>query len=186
MISTDGAVKKEVFGPSESAGWGSFLPDERSIIITEKQNGVYRTYLFDTTTEERKKIMDGSNGADWYLNSYSSPDGGRLLVRLAYQEPCCHTTLYVMDIDGSRRMLLADYAPWQVTGSFTADEQYIVFDSNREGTRSIYVADADGRNIRKLVDGRNPHVASGKPGGMYIRSTPYPTATPTTAAETAE
>jgi TolB protein len=133
----------------------------------------------------QQKIVDSSEGADWYVNGYFSPDSQQLIIRLGYEDPCCHATLYVMKADGSRRVVLADYAKWQVTGSFTADGQHLIFDSNRDGQRAIYVANADGSDIRKLVHGYNPHVASGRPGVMWARSTPYPTptSTPSTAAE---
>jgi Tol biopolymer transport system component/tRNA A-37 threonylcarbamoyl transferase component Bud32 len=182
LISPDGAQKREVLGPSEYASWDSHSPDEQSIIVTDKRHGAYRLHLVSADGEQQQQIMDGSDGADWYLNSYFSPDGQRLLVRLGYQDPCCYTTLYVMNVDGSQRMILADYANWQVTGSFTSDGQHIVFDSNRDGGRTIYVANGDGSNVRKLVHGYNPYLASGRPGTMYIRVTPYPTPTPTTAS----
>ncbi|MBN1217849.1 MAG: protein kinase [Anaerolineae bacterium] len=181
LISPDGAQKQEVLGPSQYASWSSLAPDEQTVIIIDKRRDAYRLHLVNINGQQLQQIMDGSNGADWYLNGYFSPDGERLLVRLGYKDPCCYTTFYVMNVDGSQRLLLADYTPGQVTGSFTADGQTLVFDSNRDGGHAIYVANADGSNIRKLVDGYNPIVASGQPGTMSIQSTPYPTATPTTA-----
>ncbi|MBN1995747.1 MAG: protein kinase [Anaerolineae bacterium] len=183
LISPDGAQQKEVLGPSEYTSWGGSSPDEQWLLAYDKRNQIYQVYLVGAGGTLQQKIVDTSEGADWDATGYFSPDSRRLLIRLGYKEPCCHTTLYVMNADGSQRALLADYAPWQVTGSFTADGQSIIFDSNRDGKQAIYVAEADGSNVRQLVTGYHPQVASGQPGSMYVRATPNPTATPTTASQ---
>jgi hypothetical protein len=55
----------------------------------------------------------------------------------------------------------------------------IVYDSNHDGGQAIYVADADGGQPRKLVEGFEPLVAGGYPALMYVpRPLPRPTATP--------
>ncbi len=39
---------------------------------------------------------------------------------------------------------------WDKHPSFSPDSQKIVFWSNREGTKQIYVMDANGRNLKKI------------------------------------
>ncbi|MFC1976028.1 protein kinase [Chloroflexota bacterium] len=186
LISVDGAQQIEVLGPSDRTGWSTFSPDEQQVLAYDQNNEFYQMYIVGAKGTLQQKIVDSSEKADWYVNGYFSPDNQQLVIRLGYEDPCCYATLYVMNTDGSQRVVLADYAKWQVTGSFTSDGRHLIFDSNRDGKRAIYVANPDGSDIRQLVHGYNPHVASGWPDVMWERATPSPTPTPTTASKTAE
>jgi hypothetical protein len=83
-----------------------------------------------------------------------------------------------MDVDGGQRVELARGADWAVNASFTLDSQHVVYDSNRDGGRDVYVVGADGSGIRKLAAGVEPVVASGQPAGMLLPA-PLPAPTPT-------
>jgi dipeptidyl aminopeptidase/acylaminoacyl peptidase len=181
VISADGAQQREVLGPGEAVGRPSFSPDEQWAVVYAQREGSYRLYVVSADGAQQREIVSTDEGADWYANGYFSPDGQRLLVRLGDKDPCCRSSLYVVAADGSQRMELTRHADWELSASFTSDGQHIVFDSNLEGGRAIYVADTDGRNVRKLIEGGyHPLVASGRPVSMWAHSTPTPTPIPTT------
>jgi len=163
----------------------SFSPDETWVGAEVKQGGLYRIQLFSIDGAQQKEIVGPGEGADWYASVDFSPDGRRLLVRLGYRETGT-TDLYVMNVDGGQRVELVHRADWPVSAAFTPDGESIIFDSNRDGGRTVYVSGADGSQPQKLIDGFKPMVAGGRPAVMYSpRPMPRSTATPvpTTQAE---
>jgi Tol biopolymer transport system component/tRNA A-37 threonylcarbamoyl transferase component Bud32 len=182
FISADGVQQRVVLDPGENVDWSSFSPDEQWAVVDVQREGLYHLYIVSADGARQREILGPAEGADWYADGYFSPDSQRLLVRLGHQDPCCRSSLYVVAADGSQRVELARDADWELSASFTSDGQYIVFDSNREGERAIYVADADGSNVRRLTKGYSPFVASGRPGAMWAHPTPYPTSTPAPAS----
>jgi Tol biopolymer transport system component/predicted Ser/Thr protein kinase len=161
----------------------SFSPDEAWIAAEVRQEDFYRLYLISADGAQQREIVGPGEGADWQAIGYFSPDGERLLVRLGYKDTR-DTDLYLMNVDGGQRVTLAQNADWAATGAFTSDGRLFVFDSNRDGGRAVYVAQADGSAPRKLVEGYGPVIAAGQPARMYVpRPLPRPTFTPTPAPE---
>jgi Tol biopolymer transport system component len=162
----------------------SFSPDEAWIAAEVERAGFYQIYLLAVDGAQQKEIVGPGEGADWYASADFSPDGRRLLVRLGYREGET-TDLYVMNADGGQRVALVRRAGWPVSGAFTPDGASIVFGTDADGGRSLYLAEADGSRPRKLVDGFEPVVAGGSPPRMYLpRPLPAPTRTPAPTAET--
>jgi Tol biopolymer transport system component len=162
----------------------SFSPDEKWIAAEIKRAGLYHIHLFSADGTQRKEIVGPGEGADWYASVDFSPDGERLLIRLGYRQDEA-TDLYVMNTDGGQRVELVHQASWPVSAAFTADGESVVFGSNRDGGRRIFVADTDGSQLRELAEGFAPVVASGRPPVMYSpRPLPPPTATPAPTAQT--
>ena len=60
-----------------------------------------------------------------------------------------------MDIDGKNQQRLTNNASDDWSPSWSPDGKRIVFSSERDGDREIYVMDADGGNPQNLTN--NPH-----------------------------
>jgi hypothetical protein len=61
--------------------------------------------------------------------------------------------LYLVDLtSGAEPQVLSSETQWRPGFAFSPDSQEILFESNREGGRSLYLANANGANIRRIVE----------------------------------
>lgn len=59
--------------------------------------------------------------------------------------------IYVVNIDGGNEQMLTSGTDWSLQPSWSPDGSRIAFTSNRDGTFGIYVMNADGSNVRKIM-----------------------------------
>ena len=99
------------------------------------------------SSDGAKSITSGghSGGPSW------SPDGK--IVYFNYPRSKEPSNVWIVGVDGSNlKELTSDTAGANFNPRVTADNRYIVFDSNRTGTTQIWKMDIDGNNPKQLTN----------------------------------
>src|SRR5947209_9586426 len=164
------------------AGEGYFSPDGRQIIFQaeEKDSGnpFYQIFVMDLETGRYRRV---SPGVGKTTCSYFRPDGKKIIFASSHLDPDAKKHYAVeyqqreedrrtgkrrrykwdfdpyMDIfeanpDGTGLKRLTDTKGYDAEGSYSPDGKQIVFCSERDGNRELYIMDADGNNVRKLTN----------------------------------
>lgn len=164
------------------AGEGYFSPDGKRIVFQaeEKSSGnpFYQIFIQDLDTGSYRRV---SPGVGKTTCSYFSPDGSKLLFASTHLDPDAtklyaleyrqreedrkagirrrykwdfdaHMDLFLANPDGSGMKRLTSTKGYDAEGSFSPDGKRIVFCSERDGNRELYVMDSDGGNVRKLTN----------------------------------
>ncbi len=137
-------------------------------------------YVMDVDGNNRWQLTDGS-GDDWLPAWSPAPPGGGTggaqIVFVSRRDG--NPEIYIMDADGSHQRRLTNnmgedtYPAWSPAppGSGTGGAQ-ISFFSEREGSRDLYLMNADGSNVRQLThDNASVWVSAWSPDGTQIAFT---------------
>jgi serine/threonine protein kinase/Tol biopolymer transport system component len=151
----DGGSVTEIEEASPAAEWLGFSADGAWALAAVLRDGYYHVYRVSADGTQVQTVVTARQSADWYADAFFSTDNEQLLVRLGHSSPQRHS-MYLVNLRNSRWTELVRDAEWQPTAAFTADGQYLVFESNRRGGRAIYVADLERGTTRWLADGFAP------------------------------
>ena len=128
-------------------------PDGRSIAFSSNRDGKYEIYVMDADGSNVKRLTN--NIAD-DVNPMWSPDGRRILFD---SERDGNREVYVMDAGGGNQIRLTRSNAVDSTATWSPDGNLIAFASNRDTgppynpyNLDIYVMNADGSNVRRIVD----------------------------------
>ena len=128
-------------------------PDGRRIVFSSNREGKNEIYVMDADGSNVKRLT--SNLAD-DVNAMWSPDGNRILFD---SDRDGNREIYVMDADGGNQIRLTRDNAVDTTATWSPDESLIAFASNRDTgppynpyNLDIYVMNADGSNVRRIVD----------------------------------
>ncbi|MEW6752625.1 MAG: hypothetical protein AB1505_16820 [Candidatus Latescibacterota bacterium] len=92
-----------------------------------------------------------------------SPDGRRIAYTSG--DVMTNIDIYVMNEDGTGATRLTDHPERDQRPAWSPDGRQIAFESQRDGDVAIWVMEADGSGVRKLVQGREP---SWSPDGRTV------------------
>jgi len=157
---------------------GRFSADGSRLILRVEQNDNWAVSVLSADGAQKVDLITHAEQFNWYADGYFAPDGEHVLVHAGQEDPY-RSGMYLFKADGSERVELARAADWQLQAAFTADSQQIIFDSNRDGDRAIFAANADGSEIRRVTAGYGPGLVNGEPSGMVSHPTRKPSPTPT-------
>ena len=163
VISIDGTKQRHVAGPSPTAAWLGYSPDGQWVLARADQNRQHYLFLVSVDGTTRRELVGADANADAGLTAVFSPDGSSVLVRLDYSSPP-RSSLRLLSLDGTRQVLLSNEVQSGTTADYTPDGDYIVFDTRQGETGHIYVADANGENVKELAEGFAPLVARSERG----------------------
>jgi Tol biopolymer transport system component/DNA-binding winged helix-turn-helix (wHTH) protein len=128
-------------------------PDGRRIAFSSNRDGKHEIYVMDADGSNVKRLTN--NLAD-DVNPIWSPDGHKLLFD---SERDGNREIYVMDADGGNQTRLTRNNAADTTSTWSPDGSTIAFASNRDTgppynpyNLDIYVMNADGSNVRRIVD----------------------------------
>jgi Tol biopolymer transport system component/DNA-binding winged helix-turn-helix (wHTH) protein len=128
-------------------------PDGRRIAFSSNRDGKNEIYVMDADGSNVRRLTN--NLAD-DVNPIWSPDGHRLIFD---SERDGNREIYVMDADGGNQIRLTRNNAADTTATSSPDGSLIAFASNRDTgppynpyNLDIYVMNADGSNVRRIVD----------------------------------
>ena len=155
----DGEIRR-LTNDLESYFWLSLSADGR-MLVTRQQKIISHLWLVtDDDVKKAKQLTRGDRSFDGYAGLAWTPDGKIVFSAFAGN----NTDLYSMNPDGSDRVQLTAYAGQDNTDpTVSQDGRYIVFASNRTGTRQIWRMDSDGRNQKQLTFATEPKESSQYP-----------------------
>jgi Tol biopolymer transport system component len=128
-------------------------------LVTRQQKLTSRLWLLpDGDMKRARQLTFGERGFDGYSGLAWTPDGRIIFSAFTYNA----TDLYSMNPDGSGRVRLTANAGQDNDHPMVSnDGRYIVFTSNRGGSRQIWRMDIDGRNQKQLTFGGGQHESAG-------------------------
>jgi TolB protein len=139
-------------------------------LVTRQQKIVSHLWLLpDGDLNKARQLTFGERSFDGYAGIAWSPDGKIVFSSFAGNV----TDLYSMNPDGSNRVRLTANAGLDNSNpSVSHDGRFIVFTSNRSGSRQIWRMDNDGRNQKQLTFGAeqkdSAQFAALSPDGMEV------------------
>jgi Tol biopolymer transport system component/DNA-binding winged helix-turn-helix (wHTH) protein len=145
----DGAVRR-LTNDLDGYFWISLSGDGRKL-VTRRQRLITNLWLLpDGDVRKIRQLTFGERGFDGYKGLAWAPDGRIVFSAFANN----FTDLYSMRPDGTDRVqLTANAGQDNVHPAVTTDGRYLVFTSNRAGSRQIWGMDIDGRNQKQLTFG---------------------------------
>ncbi len=131
----------------------AWSPDGSRIVFWSNRDGTKQIYVIDADGSNVKRLTN--NFAD-DVNPSWSPDGRRILFD---SERDGNKEVYVMDADGGNQIRLTRNNAVDTTATWSPVGGLIAFASNRDTgppynpyNLDIYVMNADGSNVRRIVD----------------------------------
>jgi TolB protein len=82
-----------------------------------------------------------------------SPDGTMLVFRSVGCDGCGISELYTMNADGTNRVQVTNVAGFEAAPRWSPDGTRVAYDADRNGSRGIYVKNADGTGAEVKVSG---------------------------------
>jgi len=95
-----------------------------------------------------------------------SPDGTKIAFEARVDDRA--SDIYVMDADGSNIRRLTDHWAVDRRPAWSPDGRYIVFDTERAGSREIYIMESHGNNKTNLTERTHDANPVWSPDGQYI------------------
>lgn len=134
-----------------SSGVYQLVTADGRMLVARQQSIVSHLWaLPDGDVKKARQLTFGGRNFDGYVGLAWTPDD-----RIIFSARSDHVTdLYSMNADGGNRVQLTENAG--LDNSFpvvSADGRYIIFISNRSGTRQIWRMNSDGRNPKQLTFG---------------------------------
>jgi acetyl esterase/lipase len=143
----DGHVRRLTGAPGGS-GCASWFPDGTRLVFHSGRDGQSELYALSLEGGELERLT--SSAAHEFCPAVS-PDGRRLVFQRRAGAVHEHIDLFVMDLDAATLLKLTDHFANDRYASWSPDGMWIAFASTRGGNSDIYVARADGTELRRLT-----------------------------------
>ena len=125
----------------------------------------YNLYIMDADGSDQRRLTS-LPGAEWHASW--SPDG-RSLVFTAGDAGYASMGIYTLSLEGGEPQPLLVDAFENDAADWSPDGAQLAFSSNREGNRDIFVINADGSGMRKVVDtGLDDYFPDWSPDGSQL------------------
>jgi TolB protein len=138
-------------------------PDSQRIVFTSNREGSFKIYIMDRNGENLRQLMRNSNteeyGAVWAPNrntiAYVSTGGAK-----------DETDIFTLNVDSPRtKPINITKSPHHDTSPvWSPDGTQILFVSDRDSNKELYIMNSDGSNVRRVT-----HAAEPKDNPSWLR-----------------
>ncbi len=144
-----------------------FSPNSQEITFMSYAEGQPRVFLMNLETGQRQVV---GNFPGMTFAPRFSPDGQRIVMSL---QEGGGSSIFEMDLRSRQQRRITSVPGAIDTGpSYAPDGGRIVFESDREGTQQLYVANSDGSGVRRISFGTGRYSTPvWSPRGDYIAFT---------------
>lgn len=144
IMNADGSGRRQLTNLPSTAFYPSLSPNGQTVYFSSNQSGTFEIYSIDINGNGLKRL---TNSIGSLYAPELSPDGERIIFTSN------GNGLWVMNPDGSnpRAITFKD----DIDPTWSPDGSMIAFASSRSGTRQLYVANANGKNVEQVTDLNN-------------------------------
>ena len=104
-----------------------------------------RVYIFDIETGKQEIV--GEFPGMTFAPRFSA-DGNKIVM--SYTDPNIgNSEIYILDLKLEFQKNYWQFSNWCFC-SFSPDDNYIVFNSDRSGRRHLYISDSNGKNVKRI------------------------------------
>jgi len=131
-------------------------PDGRTLVVaSERESESGQLFLMDADGSNVRRLTFSAEGGLRVTDDYPhwSPDGRRIVFqRTTATEERVDADVWLIDAETEEESQLTDTPEaWDSTPAFTADGSGVMFESNREGSFSIYRLDLETMEVTRLT-----------------------------------
>jgi Tol biopolymer transport system component len=127
-------------------------PDSSRIVFNSNRDGDHDIYIMNADGFQLRQITTNSGISDYY--AVWSPDGQRIAYVSNVGEGT-NTDVYLIDLQGvlsADPINLTNHPSRDTDPAWSPDGTELLFTSDRDGNRDIYVMNSDGTSVRKITD----------------------------------
>ena len=124
----------------------AFSPDGRHIAFMSQRAGGFEIFVMNADGSDQKQLTHFTEQGWGALAPTWSPDG----KRIAFSTRIPPINIYVINADGTGATKVSDEGGG-ANPAWSPDGRQIAFNSRRSGKPQVYVMDADGKNLRRLI-----------------------------------
>ena len=125
----------------------TWAPNGRAFAFVSNRDGNYEIYVMERSETVPRRL---TNHPRLDSDPAWSPDGNWIAFRSQRHRPA-NSDIYKIDINGENLQQLTDDGEYNSSPAWSPDGKQIVFHSMRRGTSSLYVMNADGTRIRRVM-----------------------------------
>lgn len=177
VINADGSELVRLTDDSDAESSPAWSPDATKVVFAV-HHGLRELYLLDLVTGERRRLTDtpriNESFPAWHpegeIIAYSAQHFGRRRRVAASVSVGSPETSSIQLIDPAGNFLgrITDATAQNIAPAFSPDGKTIAFVSNRdEGRFEIYVMNADGTEVKRLVNNSDAHSSSMAPVWLH-------------------
>ncbi|MDX9857929.1 MAG: MBL fold metallo-hydrolase [candidate division Zixibacteria bacterium] len=148
VMDADGTNWQRLTNNEAEELWPNWSPDGRQISFSSNRDGNWEVYVVNTDGSGLRRLTTSDldeTGVSW------SPDGTRLAFRSGPARQF-QGDIHVMNVDGTHEITLTDFDGVEENPVWSPDGRQIAFQTMKDGNFEIYAMDADGSNLRNLIN----------------------------------
>jgi hypothetical protein len=160
VMDADGSHLNQLTDSPADDFWPVWSPDGEQILFNSRTDNNTDIYVMRADGSDIRQLTDTPASEDF---AAWSPDGSQIIYARIWGED----GTYLMDANGANQQKITDIVGLEF--AWSPDGMRIAFGSDYEGNRRIYVMDADGSNIHRLLSaGPNTNGPDWSPDGTRI------------------
>ena len=168
--------EQEPAGPKRVSKIGDFIqhltwsPDGKKFLFTRIHKGKMGLWTMNVDGSELKALLPKEVMP--HFDGHWSPDSKKIIfVYDKLQGTDGKLQIDVMNADGTEQKNLIAHKAFEEAPRWSPDGKAIIWAGTREKNQEIFVADADGKNIKRLTNGPPSNSPSWSPDGKHIAFT---------------